>query len=328
MKKCRLAQEYSLVMEQSHSGSILIGITNLARLVLIRQPTKTESTQLFNMYEYAMLTGHDYWDLLINTPSKTAETLIQMIEERLSSVQPTSLQKIYNTKFRCLLYSLSKLVNQSTSQSCGKFRGMEELSRLAMSKAMSVLSYAIQLVPDIEQISANFLNKTNQQAAISMGLLSLDSSFQSSLSDLITDLLNEKKLNSLSEILSVIISSPKRPYNVSVNQQVRHILQWILDLSLYLTRIAPLSRLNSSSSTAKSRGQVFGFGLLFDLGFLNEIRKAIVYMKLIFNQPNVNFPILPLRSSVQKDLLSDLFNVYTKIILKITEGEFKRIFWT
>lgn len=322
MKKCRLAQEYSLVMEQSHSGSILIGITNLGRLVLVRQPTKTDPTQLFNMYEYAMLTGHDYWDLLINTPSKTAETLIQMIEERLSSVQPTSLQKIYNTKFRCLLYSLSKLVNQSTSQSGGKFRGMEELSRLAMSKAMSVLSFAIQLVPNIEQISDNLLNKTNQQPAINMGLLALDSSFQSSLSDLVTELLNEKKLNSLSEILSVIVSGPKRPYTVSVNQQVRHILQWILDLSLYLTRIAPLSRLNhSSSSNTKSRGHLFGFGLLFDLGFLNEIRKAIVYMKLIFNQPNVNFPILPLRSSVQKDLLSDLFNVYSKIILKITEGE-------
>lgn len=55
--------------------------------------------------------------------------------------------------------------------------------------------------------------------------------------------------------------------------------------------------------------------------FLNEIRKAIIYMKLLFiNSSGASLPILPLRSSVQKDLLSDLFNIYSKIILKTTEG--------
>jgi hypothetical protein len=103
-------------MDQSHSGSIVAAITNFSRLVLVRQPTTTRNNssianrqQLFNMYEHALLTGRDFWDLLVNTPLHLVDSLVHAIEEKSVNVLPTSMQKIYKTKYRSLLYSLEKL---------------------------------------------------------------------------------------------------------------------------------------------------------------------------------------------------------------------------
>ena len=152
--------------------------------------------------------------------------------------------------------------------------------------------------------------------------------------------LNMDSKPTLNEIVTAIMG--KSGHQVTVNQQIRHIFQWILDLALYLTRIAPQTRLNQSvdgSCYQKGSGTLYGSGLLGHLAFMNEMRRAIVYMKLLFtaatsqlnatasgNSTTVNFflvnslPVLPLRSSMQKDLLSDLFNIYTKIIYKSIEG--------
>lgn len=223
----------------------------------------------------------------------------------------------------------------------GKFRPLEELCRLAMFRLMSIISYAIQMPFDADQLisqNPNFVNKSTQQTMIKTSVLNMDSSvsLSMSLSEQISDVLSlhpDEKMNvdhkpsTLSEIVAYI--SHNKLFHITVNQQIRHLFQWMLDLALFLTRIAPLSRLNQSSSSTvnKRSSNLFGFGLLADLTFLNEIRKAIVYMKLLFTNAQVNVPILPLRSSVQKDLLSDLFNIYSKIILKTSEGNLILIFY-
>lgn len=254
---------------------------------------------------------------------------------------------------------------------------MEELTRLAMSQAMCIVEFSVQLGLNVDQISSSLVNKTNQPPTISTNLLNtnlIDSPSPSSsstannqqlrtnLAELIGEMLrlkadknglnnlidqsnqsNTTQNNNLNEIVSTILA--KHSHQLNVNQQVKHIFQWIVDLALYLTRIAPQTRLNQSSSTHKtSATNLYGSGLLADLGFLNEVRKAIVYMKLLFvsstattntNSPpngaslffiSNSLPVLPLRSSMQKDLLTDLFNIYTKIIYKSIEGE-PHIFW-
>ena len=82
--------------------------------------------------------------------------------------------------------------------------------------------------------------------------------------------------------------------------------------------------------------------LLNDPWVLNEIRKALIYMKLLFvyssllsqsqpQQPQSNYfitsslPVLPLKSSMQKDLITELFNIYTKILIKTSEGNHRLV---
>ena len=78
---------------------------------------------------------------------------------------------------------------------------------------------------------------------------------------------------------------------------------------------------NSSNLNINSN-DFFAASLLKDRWFLNEIRKSLVFIKLLNQQTQqANFnqlPVLPLRSlSYHKDLIAELFSIVTRIIQKI-----------
>jgi hypothetical protein len=150
--------------------------------------------------------------------------------------------------------------------------------------------------------------------------------------------LNDLKVN-MNEIIQSIVS--RMNMSIVVNQQIKHVFQWVIDISLYLTTLGTIFCTNTNDSAMSSSSDVFGASLLNDLWFLNELRKALLYIKLLYvyntqmtanaNTNNTSLtnknssilsslPILPLKVSNQRDLLSDLFNLFTKIILKTVEG--------
>lgn len=179
------------------------------------------------------MTGRDYWDLLISTPPSAIEPLIQLIEDKAFNSFPISMQKVFYPKYRALLFSLFKMLNQvkemstvtGTSITNGKLRALEELFRLEMSRAMSVITFSVQRSLDYEHLSRehqNYSYKTGQKNMIKSSIINIDSSSQSNLSALVSELLQDKigisKFSNLNEIVSYL--SNNKLYQININQQV------------------------------------------------------------------------------------------------------------
>ena len=119
------------------------------------------------------------------------------------------------------------------------------------------------------------------------------------------DNVNELKL---SEIIQSILN--RKNTTVLVNHQLKHIGQWIIDMTLSLVN----ATLATSSGT---NNDTLGTTLIKDQEFLNEVRKGLLFVKLLFslNQPNYPMPVLPYRSmGYQKDLLNELFSIVTRLM--------------
>ncbi len=121
-----------------------------------------------------------------------------------------------------------------------------------------------------------------------------------------------------------------------MTQQLKHVFQWVVDVSLYTLNQITNTKQQHFCQPMNSK-IIQGFNL-FDINFLNDLRTCLVYMKLLFlyainnpqsspNQQKLNsfihgsLPILPVRSTLTKDILNDLFNIYLKITQKLNETE-------
>lgn len=358
-----------LALDQSNSGLIGVGLTNKASLVVFRnQSFNTAQLPLINLYEYNLMTGYDHWDLIVNTSPKQVQDIIEKLEER-CSFQPKSLQKIFFSRLNTVLFSLYLNSNHTHQQ----FKLFDILVKQMISKSMAIVSQSIQHVLNIENIKKQLepnVKITSTLFNSSLGLSYISSnteqlntqvispsnssststntlnpvlaqiSYQGNLYAFLTELFDQstiKQLN-LDEIAQFV--HDKRNYYLHVSQQLRHLLQFSLDLALYLTNVIITVKSGehvvAAGSDHPTAGVFYGIGLLNDSSFVKQILKLIVYMKLLFNQVNqlqqtqspnapntmaLSLPILPLRTSMQKDLLSDLFNIYISVLVRISEGK-------
>ena len=96
------------------------GITNRCNLIAFRQPDfKSLNAQqqpgtspafmqtLVNLYEYTIITGNDFWDLIISTSPKFITTLIEQLELNFMN-QLYSTKKAYFTRFYALIFALTR----------------------------------------------------------------------------------------------------------------------------------------------------------------------------------------------------------------------------
>lgn len=121
---------------------------------------------------------------------------------------------------------------------------------------------------------------------------------------------NANELKS-SEIIQSILN--RKNTTVLVNHQLKHVGQWIIDMTLSLVDAAVPN--NTDNDT-------LGSTLIKDQEFLNEVRKGLLFVKLLFslNQPNYPMPVLPYRSmGYQKDLLNELFCIVTRLMHKAND---------
>ena len=382
-KKFKSTQEYILNIEQSFMGSIGVGLTNFSRLVTIcpnilmkdiNSCGQNYISHLLNLYEYCLITGYDYWDLLVSTHPTLFESLIERIEEKCANQTLSSFQRVYFSQHNALLYSMYRrsLVSQHRAKS------LDLLSKLTLNRSISIISFSVQFVLNVDSLTANLsnnpttsnlsnlINKSIQPPTVNSSLINQNLDlinqftvnaqqlqpqsilsqvkFKNNLNEYFNDLLKTRnetslmKLN-LNEIIQSILS--RKNYQILVNQQLRHVFQWILDLALSLISILLLTKQKQKQNSTEGSTPITGSLLLLnDPWTLNEIRKALIYMKLLFvyssliNQPQIqqqlhnqsnyfitsSLPILPLKSSMQKDLITEIFNIYTKFLVKTTEG--------
>ena len=222
---------------------------------------------------------------------------------------------------------------------------------------MTIILFSVQYSLNLDTLAANNLisKTTTQPLTVNSSLINLNLDainqpaqvtttqspiltqcrFKNNLNDYFSDILNTKSETSsaklsLNEIIQSVLS--RKNYQILVNQQLRQVFQWIVDFSLDLINSFVLAKQNQNS--------VADLSILSDQWVLNEIRKGLVYVKLLFvylstvqsqqTQPQslqqsnhfitTSLPILPLKSSMQKDLITELFNIFTKFLVKSLEG--------
>jgi hypothetical protein len=358
--------EFLLSLDQSFSGLLGVGLTSRSNIVTFRNlHFNYQLIAMQNLHEYSMLSGHDHWDMAINTNPKYIDNVLDRLEHGFQS-QIKSVQKIYFSRFSSILFSI--LSRKSSTNQQSRLKPFDQLIKLSINRSMSIVSYSIQLILNLEQLRkslnqtiesnlSNTLNITlftsnldalnqaivspNSNSTISSNVLN-QISFKSNLYEYMSDLLDQsssylKQMN-LNDIVQFIIS--KKNYQLSIGQQLKHVFQFQIDLALFLISNFVISKngydLKNSTQTKRSSFH-YGLGLLNDSWFLKELLKMIIYIKLILShvinqqqtaeQQKSNFaflsvPVLSTRSSLHKDVLTDIFNIYMKILLKVLDGKF------
>ncbi|RNA44954.1 mediator of RNA polymerase II transcription subunit 16 isoform X1 [Brachionus plicatilis] len=345
-KKIKFPHEFLIQVDQSCSGLIGVGLTNLSRLAVCRNPFFINDqnivlNHLFDLYEYTIFSGHDYWDLMMTTNPKFVDNLIESLEDKFNNHLSPSMQKIYFSRHHSLMFSLYK-----RSRNHNYFRSQDILIKLILNRIMSIISFSVQFSLNVDQMKSSMgsasslstsqlvsvVDTLNQPTAMFSSSILNQTQFKNNLLDFLNEVLKVKpdaktnfgdlKQLALNDIVAAILS--RKNYQLCVNQQLKHVLQWVIDLALYLINVVQSFKFNHSPSH-------FGLSLLNDLWFLNEVRKVIVVVKLMISyngqhQTNASHllinsvPVLPVKSSMQKDFLSELFKLYSNIIQRIIEG--------
>jgi hypothetical protein len=353
-KKMRFSQEYLVNIDQSFSGSLIFGITNFRRLVVIRQVSSIKELSFQNqmdMLEYCLLSGYDYWDLLMNINPKQIDALIEKFEEKYLNEMTNQYQRIYFNNYQSLFFSLYR-----KSPTCHQSKPLDILIKLLLNRSLQIASFSIQLILNVDSINSSLSSNKPGQLNVSFVLSNLDSinqsasnntqlsqlissqiQFKSNLDEYLNDLLklksvlnNNEMKPSLNEMVQSITS--RKNYQLVCNQQLKHIFQWIIDTSLHIISVVAISKLNIPNQSNKPSSYLLGSSLINDNWFLNEIRKGLIYIKLLFSYSSINqqqqsnnyvstsLPILPLKSSSQKDILSDMFNIFTKLTSRLDKS--------
>ncbi len=373
-KKLRVSDtDFILTLDQTFSGLVGVGVTKHSSLVVFRNLNFNQQlVPLLNLYEYHLLTGYDHWNLLMSTNPKQVESLIERLEEKYAA-QVRSVQKMLYARFHTILFTLYQRRPVSNAQ-LNQFRTFDTMLKLIVNKSVPIMAYAIQLILNTEIVKKLELASTNASldtkdtslsiAYVMSNIETLNQSikspapsesnntfsylshvqFKNSLYEFFGDLLEQHaslRQMQLNDIVQFVLS--KKNYELHVNQQLKHLFQFAIDVLLYLTNVVILAKSSSSAANldggAKATNKsYYGLSLLHDVWFLKEMLKTIILIKLVFKSAQqqqqqqqgnafimLSLPVLPLRSSMQKDLLNDLFNIYIKIYCKVNEG--KSLVW-
>lgn len=163
------------------------------------------------MLEYSLISGNDYWDILINIKPNFVETLCDRITENFINRQPPSIQQKWMDNVLQLKAALYRCVN-SSNNSCksGDFYSMKMLN--AISETIKRLIRAREYQENdgpAEKLSFLIQNK------------SLDVQF-----------LNVDK---------ILLKLDNKDFCVEpvIQQSFQHLLQWVCDLALYLLASIP-----------------------------------------------------------------------------------------
>ncbi len=161
-------QEYFVTVDQSFTGLIGVGITNRCNLVTFRQShfkeLQSNDNPQFNvhslvtLYEYLMLAGNDNWDLIISTNPKFMDSLAKNLELNFFNQPHKSIKRAFFARFYSLLYALSR---RSISPKKNQTKSLDLLSKLILSRSISVFSHSVQLSLNVESLITTFANSNS-----------------------------------------------------------------------------------------------------------------------------------------------------------------------
>ncbi len=222
--------------------------------------------------------------------------------------------------------------NLSLSSTKSQSRSLDILAKLLLTRSLPLLSHSVQLSLNTDSLALLFPASINTQSPtlplISTSLITSNSDYinspasannnisqlppKANLNDHLADILRLDTEPRLADIVQSILS--RKNTTLIVTQQARHVSQWIVDTALALIS----AYIDVSRVSMEAAADLFAFSLLKDQAFLNEMRKGLIFVKLISTQQQHQQPVLPCRSlSYQKDLLAEMFSVLTRLVQRI-----------
>ena len=168
------------------------------------------------MLEYALISGNDYWDILISVKSQFVDLLCEKITENFcGSKQPSYVQQKWFDKILQLKAALYRCVNSGPlSYKSGDYYSMKMLNAIAetIKRLIRAREYQENEGP-AEKLSSMIQTKP----------------------------LNNNDIQQFINIDKILVKLDSKDFCVeaAIQQSFQHLLQWVCDLALYLLASIP-----------------------------------------------------------------------------------------
>ena len=207
-------------MQFSWSGCILTAVDAISQVFMFRIPPlfadhKTPFSPVFlqTMLEYSIITGRDWWDILVCFKPSMIETVCDMLTDNFNQKQDDEIKSKWLTQLLTIKASLYRCLNSGNPGSGGQVKA-SDCYTLIMLNAIANLTKSL-LRPRVSQekegpaenLSNIIQSKINEPQCLNKALLGLEHK----------DFFVEK----------------------SILQSLQHLNQWVGDLSLFLLATLP-----------------------------------------------------------------------------------------
>uniref|UniRef100_A0A4W4HQJ3 Mediator of RNA polymerase II transcription subunit 16 n=1 Tax=Electrophorus electricus TaxID=8005 RepID=A0A4W4HQJ3_ELEEL len=281
-------------LQFSWTSLALVGVDNHGKLHMIRvSPSmgqildmNTLLRHLLFLLEYCMVTGYDWWDVLLHVQPGMVHNLVEKLHEEYMR-QNQALQQVLATRIVAVKASLCKLSSATAARACD-FHA--KLLLIAISSTLKSL------------LRPHVLNTPDKSPGDRLAEICAKN----------TDADIDKVMINLKTEEFVLDGPPL--------QSLQQLIQWVGDFVLYLLANLPnqtdVSCNSSSSSFSVEQGSIVrpGFGFLRDGSSLGMLREMMVMIRIWGLLKPGCLPIYTATSDNQ-DSMSLLFRLLTKLWL-------------
>ncbi|KAH9423325.1 Mediator of RNA polymerase II transcription subunit 16 [Dermatophagoides pteronyssinus] len=236
------------------------------------------------MLEYALISGNDYWDILISVKSQFVDILCEKITENFcGSKQPSYVQQKWFDKILQLKAALYRCVNSGPlSYKSGDYYSMKMLNAIAetIKRLIRAREYQENEGP-AEKLSSMIQTKP----------------------------LNNNDIQQFINIDKILVKLDSKDFCVeaAIQQSFQHLLQWVCDLALYLLASIP-------QQCHQPQFRIPGSGLLFDVKSLNTLRELLVIIRF-WSLINANYVPSFNKMHENIDVISLIYKLLSKLVL-------------
>lgn len=234
------------------------------------------------MLEYSLISGNDYWDILISIKPQFVDILCEKITENfIGPRQPTYIQQKWFDKILQLKAALYRCVNSGTSTfKSGDFYAMKMLN--AISETIKRLIRAREY-------------QENEGPAEKLSYV-----------------IQTKPTNDIQQFINIdkiLVKLDPRDFfaEATTQQSFQHLNQWVCDLALYLLASIP-------QQCHQQQFRIPGSGLLFDMKSLNTFRELLVIIRF-WSLVDAKYAPSFNKMHEQIDVISLLFKLLSKLAL-------------
>lgn len=208
-------------MQFSWSGFALALMDTNSQLFVYRVPPVTDPKATFNpvflqtMLEYCLVSGNDWWDIIICLRPTIIDTLCDMLNDGFMQRQTLALQQKYYNRFLAIKASLYRCLNQGNSGTSGQNKSGD--------------CYTLFMLNSISHLLKSLLRPSvnvDKEGPAEM------------LSNLIQTKGNEPHYQNVDKVL-LVLEHKDFYVETSILQSLQHLNQWIGDLALFLLASLP-----------------------------------------------------------------------------------------
>lgn len=284
-------------LQLTWSSSAMIAIDSYSQIHLFRLSPTMEPNVAMSlnhaqlMLEYSIMTGNDYWDILISMKPSYVETICDRINDCfLSKQQNQSMQQKWLDSVLQLKATLFRCINPgpSTNHLCkaGDYHTSKML--YAIFETIKRLIRAREYFDN--EGPAEKLSHIIQSKPTDIQMLNLD---------------------------KILIMLDSKDFTVETNTQLafKYLFQWVYDLSLYILASIP-------QQYNQNQYRLPGVGLVFDTKAVNTLRELLVILRF---WGIMNSTVLPTILKLQDncDVIATIFKLLSKVVASAQSDKFE-----